>query len=72
MSELTRDDADLDTRLQLNRPWFCRGSYGPPMLEKVRAMKPSKEADQHRAPPPPNNHGANISKLIRMIEAGEL
>lgn len=46
--------------------------YGPPVLEKVRAMKPPKEVDQHRAPPPPKNYGADISTLIRMIEAGEL
>ena len=46
--------------------------YGPPVLEKVRAMKPPKEADQHKAPPPPKNYGADISTLIRMIEAGEL
>ena len=47
-------------------------AYGLPILEKVRAMKPPKEADQHRAPPPPKNYGADISTLIRMIEAGEL
>ena len=46
--------------------------YGLPVLEKVRAIKPPKEADQHRAPPPPKNYGADISTLIRMIEAGEL
>lgn len=40
--------------------------------EKMRAMKPPKEADQHKAPPPPKNYGADISTLIRMIEAGEL
>ena len=46
--------------------------YGLPVLEKMRAMKPPKEADQHKAPPPPKNYGADISTLIRMIEAGEL
>jgi transposase len=46
--------------------------YGLPVLEKVRAMKPPKEADQHKAPPPPKNYGADISTLIRMIEAGQL
>jgi hypothetical protein len=46
--------------------------YGLPVLEKVRAIKPSKEADQHKAAPPPKNYGADISTLIRMIEAGEL
>ncbi len=46
--------------------------YGLPVLEKARAMKPPKEADQHKGLPPPKNYGANISTLIRMIEAGEL
>ena len=46
--------------------------YGLPVLEKVRAMKPPKEPDQHRALPPPKNYGADISTLIRMIEAGQL
>lgn len=46
--------------------------YGLPVLEKMRAMKPPKEADQHKTPPPPKNYGADISTLIRMIEAGEL
>lgn len=46
--------------------------YGLPVLEKVRALKPPKEADQHKAPPLPKNYGADISTLIRMIEAGEL
>lgn len=46
--------------------------YGLPVLEKVRAMKPTKEAEQYKAPPPPKNYGADISTLIRMIEAGEL
>ena len=46
--------------------------YGLPVLEKVRATKPPKDADQHKAPPPPKNYGADISTLIRMIEAGEL
>ena len=46
--------------------------YGLPVLEKMRAMKPPKEADQHKAPPPPKNYGADISTLIRMIEAAEL
>jgi hypothetical protein len=46
--------------------------YGLPVLEKVRSMKPPKEADQHKAPPPPKNYGADISTLIRMIESGEL
>lgn len=44
--------------------------YGLPVLEKMRAMKPPKKADQHKAPPPPKNYGADISTLIRMIEAG--
>ncbi|MGV2528063.1 UNVERIFIED_CONTAM: transposase, partial [Bacillus thuringiensis] len=44
--------------------------YGLPVLEKMRAMKPPKEADQHKAPPPPKNYGADISTPIRMIEAG--
>lgn len=46
--------------------------YGLPVLEKVRTMKPPKDAHQHKAPPPPKNYGADISTLIRMIEAGEL
>lgn len=46
--------------------------YGLPALEKVRAMKPLKEAGQHKALPPPKNYGADISTLIRMIESGEL
>lgn len=46
--------------------------YGLPVLEKMRAMKSPKEADQHKAPPSPKNYGADISTLIRMIEAGEL
>ena len=46
--------------------------YGLPVLEKVRAIEPPKETDQHRAPPPTKNYGADISTLIRMIEAGEL
>jgi transposase len=35
-------------------------------------MKTPKEADQHKGLPSPKNYGADISTLIRMIEAGEL
>lgn len=45
---------------------------GLPVLDKVRAMKPAKVADQHKALPPPKNYRADISTLISMIEAGEL
>lgn len=48
------------------------GMTGLPVLEKVQAMKPAKETEQHKAAPPPKNYGADISTLIRMIEAGEL
>lgn len=43
-----------------------------PVLEKVHPMEPPIAADQHKACPPPRNYGADISTLIRMIEAGEL
>lgn len=45
---------------------------GLSLLEKVRAMKPPKAADQHKERPPTKNDGADISARIRMIEAGEL
>ena len=46
--------------------------YGVPVLEKLRAMKLPKEANQRKALPQSKNYGADISTLIRMIEAGEL
>jgi transposase len=46
--------------------------YGLPVVQRVRAIKPSEAHDPHQHNKPPQNYGADISTLIRMIEAGEL
>lgn len=46
--------------------------YALRVSEKVRQAKSPKSRHQHKSLPPPGNYGADISTLIRMIEAGEL
>jgi len=46
--------------------------YGLPVMEKVRSMRPPEAYDPHKHEKREKNYGADISTLIRMIEAGEL
>jgi len=46
--------------------------YGLPVMEKVRPMRPPEAYDPHKHEKREKNYGADISTLIRMIEAGEL
>ena len=46
--------------------------YGLPVMEKARPMRPPEAYDPHRHEKQEKNYGADISTLIRMIEAGEL
>jgi transposase len=46
--------------------------YGLPVMEKVRSMRPPEVYDPHKHEKREKNYGADISTLIRMIEAGEL
>ena len=45
---------------------------GLPVMEKVRSMRPPEAYDPHKHEKREKNYGADISTLIRMIEAGEL
>ena len=45
--------------------------YGLPVMEKVRPMRPPEAYDPHKHEKREKNYGADISTLIRMIEAGE-
>src|SRR5690606_252122 len=46
--------------------------YGVPVMEKVRPMRAPEAYDPHKHEKREKNYGADISTLIRMIEAGEL
>ncbi len=46
--------------------------YGLPVMEKVRPMRAPEAYDLHKHEKREKNYGADISTLIRMIEAGEL
>jgi transposase len=46
--------------------------FGLPVMEKVRPMRPPEAYGPHKHEKREKNYGADISTLIRMIEAGEL
>lgn len=46
--------------------------YRLPVMEKVRPMRAPEAYDPHKHEKREKNYGADISTLIRMIEAGEL
>lgn len=46
--------------------------YGVPVMEKVRPMRAPEAYAPHKHEKREKNYGADISTLIRMIEAGEL
>ena len=49
----------------------CREA-GVPVMEKGPPMRPPEAYDPHKHEKREKNYGADISTLIRMIEAGEI
>jgi hypothetical protein len=46
--------------------------YELPVMMRREVARPMKSIDQHVPPGLPKNYGADISTLVRLIEAGEL
>ena len=46
--------------------------YGLPVMERVRPMRAPEAYDPRKHEKREKNYGADISTLIRMIEAGEI